>query len=56
MIEVRVIALHCSFKMNKKNVMRRKSSGLVDESGRWPGKVVTTLEPFLSSGSVEDYH
>lgn len=29
---------------------------IVDESGRWPGKVVTTLEPFTKFWSAEDYH
>lgn len=29
---------------------------LVDESGRWPGKVVTTLEPFTKFWPAEDYH
>ena len=29
---------------------------LVDESGRWPGKVVTTLEPFTTFWPAEDYH
>jgi len=30
--------------------------GIVDESGRWPGKVVTTLEPFTKFWPAEDYH
>lgn len=29
---------------------------LVDASGRWPGKVVTTLEPFTKFWPAEDYH
>lgn len=29
---------------------------IVDESGRWPGKVVTTLEPFTKFWPAEDYH
>ena len=29
---------------------------MVDESGRWPGKVVTTLEPFTKFWPAEDYH
>ena len=29
---------------------------LVNESGRWPGKVVTTLEPFTKFWPAEDYH
>ncbi len=29
---------------------------MVDESGRWPGKVVTTLEPFIKFWPAEDYH
>ena len=29
---------------------------IVDESGRWPGKVVTTLEPFTTFWPAEDYH
>ena len=29
---------------------------LVDDSKRWPGKVVTTLEPFTKFWPAEDYH
>lgn len=29
---------------------------IVDESGRWPGKVVTTLEPFTKFWPAEDDH
>ena len=29
---------------------------LVDDSQRWPGKVVTTLEPFTKFWPAEDYH
>jgi peptide-methionine (S)-S-oxide reductase len=29
---------------------------LVDESGRWPGKVVTTLEPYTKFWPAESYH
>jgi peptide-methionine (S)-S-oxide reductase len=29
---------------------------IVDASGRWPGKVVTTLEPFTIFWPAEDYH
>ena len=29
---------------------------IVNESGRWPGKVVTTLEPFTKFWPAEDYH
>lgn len=29
---------------------------IVDESGRWPGKVVTTLEPFTKFWPAEAYH
>ncbi len=29
---------------------------LVNKSGRWPGKVVTTLEPFTKFWPAEDYH
>lgn len=29
---------------------------MVDASGRWPGKVVTTLEPFTKFWPAEDYH
>ncbi|MES2931210.1 MAG: peptide-methionine (S)-S-oxide reductase MsrA [Patescibacteria group bacterium] len=29
---------------------------LVDESGRWPDPVVTTLEPFTQFYKAEDYH
>ena len=29
---------------------------IVDESGRWPGKVVTMLEPFTKFWPAEDYH
>ncbi len=29
---------------------------IVDESGRWPGKVVTTLEPFTKFWPAEDEH
>ncbi len=29
---------------------------IVDESGRWPGKVVTTLEPFTKFWPAEDSH
>ena len=29
---------------------------IVDESERWPGKVVTTLEPFTKFWTAEDYH
>lgn len=29
---------------------------IVDESGRWPGKVVTTLEPFTKFWPAEDAH
>lgn len=29
---------------------------IVDESGRWPGKVVTTLEPFTKFWPAEDNH
>ncbi len=29
---------------------------IVDESERWPGKVVTTLEPFTKFWPAEDYH
>ena len=30
--------------------------GLVDESGKWPSKVVTTLEPWTTFWPAEDYH
>lgn len=30
--------------------------GIVDESGRWPGKVVTTLEPFTKFWPAEANH
>ena len=29
---------------------------IVDESGRWSGKVVTTLEPYTKFWPAEDYH
>lgn len=29
---------------------------IVDDSGRWPGKVVTTLEPYTKFWPAEDYH
>lgn len=29
---------------------------LVNQSGRWPSKVVTTLEPFKAFTPAEDYH
>lgn len=29
---------------------------VVDKSGRWPGKIVTTLEPFTKFWIAEDYH
>ena len=29
---------------------------LVNDSGRWPGKVVTTLEPYTTFWPAEDYH
>ncbi|MDC6405703.1 MULTISPECIES: peptide-methionine (S)-S-oxide reductase MsrA [Maribacter] len=29
---------------------------LVDESGKWPSKVVTTLEPWTTFWPAEDYH
>lgn len=29
---------------------------IVDESGRWPGKVVTMLEPFTKFWPAEEYH
>jgi len=29
---------------------------LVDDSGKWPGKVVTTLEPISTFWVAEDYH
>lgn len=30
--------------------------GIVNASGRWPGEVVTTLEPFTKFWPAEDYH
>ena len=30
--------------------------GIVNESGRWPDKVVTTLEPFTKFWPAEAYH
>lgn len=30
--------------------------GIVNASGRWPGAVVTTLEPFTKFWPAEDYH
>ena len=29
---------------------------IVDDSGRWPGQVVTTLEPYTTFWPAEDYH
>lgn len=29
---------------------------IVDDSGRWPGKVVTTLEPYTKFWPAEEYH
>ena len=44
------------FQDEEEKKMAKEMIALVNESGKWDGKVVTTLEPFTKSWPAEEYH
>ena len=44
------------FQNDEEKATAQELIGLVDASGKWPTKVVTTLEPFTQFWPAEDYH
>ncbi|MEZ4195649.1 MAG: peptide-methionine (S)-S-oxide reductase [Candidatus Paceibacterota bacterium] len=56
MIRVLLIVRQYFSKMKQEKAVAEEMIEIVDESGRWEDRVVTTLEPFERFWPAEDYH